>query len=160
MNEVMENIELGLCVKNQNKEVLYQDQRCIKNCGDMKGQICTKGCMESYAVIPGMTLIKNSKLNGETVDAVVINDCTHLTTLLYQHNSNETKEEDDKLMRAKLVSFGLSKSELAIFLRVLKGARNADIMSEFFISKATLKTHLNNIDKKLPESFQQFKKRR
>lgn len=160
MNEIMEKIELGICIKNQNKKVLYQDEKCIKNCGDMKGEICSKGCMESYAAIPGMTLVKNSKVDENIVDAVVVNDNSQLITLLYQHNPHESLAEDDKIMRAKLISYGLSKSELAIFLRVLKGFSNADIAKEFFICKATLKTHLNNIYKKLPESFQLYKKRR
>lgn len=151
---------LGLCIKNKDKEVLYQDQKCLDSCGDMRGQICTKGCMESYATVPGMTLVKNSKVNDGTVDAVVINDNQKITTLLYHHNQNVHNEEEEKLMRAKLVSFGLTKSELAIFLKVLKGARNTEICQELFISRATLKTHLNNIYKKLPDSFQQYKLRK
>ncbi len=156
------NIEstLGLCIKNKDKEVLYQDQKCLDSCGDMRGQICTKGCMESYATVPGMTLVKNSKVNDGTVDAVVINDNQKITTLLYHHSQNVQNEEDDRLMRAKLISFGLTKSELAIFLKVLKGARNTEICQELFISRATLKTHLNNIYKKLPDSFQQYKLRK
>lgn len=157
-----QNIEstLGLCVKNKDKEVLYQDQKCLNSCGDMRGQICTKGCMESYATVPGMTLVKNSKVNDGTVDAVVINDNQKITTLLYHHGQSVHNEEEDKLMRAKLISFGLTKSELAIFLKVLKGARNTEICQELFISRATLKTHLNNIYKKLPDSFQQYKLRK
>ncbi len=151
---------LGLCIKNKDKEVLYQDQKCLDSCGDMRGQICTKGCMESYATVPGMTLVKNSKVNDGTVDAVVINDNQKITTLLYHHNQNVHNEEEEKLMRAKLISFGLTKSELAIFLKVLKGARNTEICQELFISRATLKTHLNNIYKKLPDSFQQYKLRK
>jgi len=156
------NIEstLGLCIKNKDKEVLYQDQKCLDSCGDMRGQICTKGCMESYATVPGMTLVKNSQVNDGTVDAVVINDNQKITTLLYHHSQNVQNEEDDRLMRAKLISFGLTKSELAIFLKVLKGARNTEICQELFISRATLKTHLNNIYKKLPDSFQQYKLRK
>lgn len=158
MNEINSDLGLGLCIKDKEKRVIFQDQKCTHSCGDMQGQICNKGCMESYAALPGISLIKNSQVNDGTVDAVVINDREQLTTLLYYHQ--EKNNDDDKLMKARLISFGLTNGELAIFLRVLKGARNADIQKEFFISKATLKTHLNNIYKKLPDSFQIFKKRR
>lgn len=160
MNELNAELNLGICIKNKEKKVLYQDQQCIESCGDMQGLVCNKGCMHAYAAVPGMTLIKNSVVDNGTVDAVVINDSKQLTTLIYSRSQQVLNEDDDKLMRAKLISFGLSKSELAIFLKVLKGHRNAEIMQEFFISKATLKTHLNNIYKKLPESYQQFKMRR
>jgi hypothetical protein len=149
--------KLGLCIKNAEKLVQYQDELCLEICGDMQGQICEKGCMKDFANLPGMTLVKNAHVDGDVVDTVVIKDQGKLTTLLYKHRSDE---EDDKIMRAKLISFGLSKSELAIFLRFLKGHRNADIAREFFISKATLKTHLNNIYKKLPNNFQIYKQRK
>lgn len=156
---------LGICHKKKDKTVVYQNENCLKTCGNMQGQICTKGCMESYAPVPGMTLLKNYCVEhenaGETevLDAVVINDqeTGSLTTLLYYHNNSA---EEEKQMQAQLSSYGLSKSELAIFSRVMKGAKNSEIMKEFFISKSTLKTHLNNIYKKLPEYFQQYKKRR
>lgn len=151
--------ELGVCLKTKDKTVLYQNESCLKTCGNMQGQVCTKGCMESYAPVPGMSLLKNYCVDGGTVDAVVINhqDSGELTTLLYHHNNSA---EEEKKMHDLLVASGLSKSELAIFSRVMKGAKNSDIIKELFISKSTLKTHLNNIYKKLPESFQQYKKRR
>lgn len=153
----MENTKLGTCIKNTEKEVLFQNEICLNACGDMKGQVCTKGCMSSYAPIPGMTLIKNSEVDNGIVDAVVINDGKTLTTLLHL---NTKSEEETKKERAKLLSFGLSKSEITIFLLVMQGKKNSQILKDLFISKATLKTHLNNIYKKLPESFQQYKKRR
>jgi DNA-binding CsgD family transcriptional regulator len=157
------NIEdqLGVCLKTQEKKVVYQNESCLKTCGDMRGEICNKGCMESYAPVSGMSLMKNYCVaNGaetDVVDAVVINHQDMLTTLLYHHNLSD---KEDTHLREELLSFGLTKSELAIFSRVLKGAKNSEIIKEFFISKSTLKTHLNNIYKKLPENFQQFKKRR
>lgn len=153
----MEESKLGTCVKNSEKEVLFQNEICLNSCGDMMGQVCTKGCMSSYAPIPGMTLIKNSEVDNGLVDAVVVNDGKTLTTLIYPHSKSE---EEIRKERAKLLSFGLSKSEITIFLLVMMGKRNSQIQKELFISKATLKTHLNNIYKKLPESFQEYKKRR
>lgn len=157
------NIEaqLGVCLKTKEKKVLYQNESCLNTCGDMQGQICNKGCMESYAPVSGMSLMKNYCVaNGpqiDLVDAVVINHQDTLTTLLYHHDYSA---KEDTQLKEELLSFGLTKSELAIFLRVQKGMKNSDIIKEFFISKSTLKTHLNNIYKKLPEAFQHYKKRR
>lgn len=43
----------------------------------------------------------------------------------------------------------LTKRELQIFKRLLKGASNLDISEELFISESTVKTHIYNIYKKL-----------
>jgi hypothetical protein len=153
----MNQVEIGKCIKTTERQVFFQDEQCLAICGDMGGQICTKGCMNSYAPIPGMTLMKNSEIDGVILDAVVVNDSQSLTTLLYIHPKSD---EELKKERAKLCSFGLTKSELNLFQLVMMGKRNAQIQKDLFISKATLKTHLNNIYKKLPESYQQYKKRR
>lgn len=150
-------IELGTCVKNLEKVVLFQDSLCLAACGNMDGQICNKGCMAQYATLPGMTLIKNSIVDNTLMDAVVINDGKTLTTLIYPHDNDQEKWSKE---REKLITFGLSKSEIVIFLLVMAGKKNSCIKNELFISKATLKTHLNNIYKKLPDSYQQFKQRR
>jgi hypothetical protein len=152
----MNELKMGKCIKDTSGEVLFQNELCIKTCGDMNGAICSKGCMDSYSPIRGMTLIKNMKVDNNEVDVVLINDGITLTTLLHY---NEINEEVRVKETAKLLSFGLSKSELTIFLKVLDGKKNSQIKTELFISKSTLKTHLNNIYKKLPEIYQQYKKR-
>ena len=153
----MDNLELGTCIKDTDKKVIFQNEICIKTCGDMKGVICEKGCMTSYLYTPGMTLIKNSKVDDSHVDAVVINDGKTLTTLLYPHSINAEELKNEK---EKLITFGLSKSEITIFLLVMAGRKNREIQEQLFISKSTLKTHLNNIYKKLPDAYQQHKNRR
>lgn len=152
----MDELELGTCVKKMDGEVLSQNSLCLKICGNMERKVCTKGCMTNYFLIPGMNLVKNTVLDNNTLDAVVINDGKTLTTLLYPKRKNEKEREKEG---AKLLSYGLSKSELVIFLLVLEGKKNSIIIKELFISKSTLKTHLNNIYKKLPGSYQQYKNR-
>lgn len=149
-------LKLGTCIKNIKKEVLFQDELCLEVCGKMLGAVCDKGCMSNYAGLSGMTLIKNSENENNIVDAVVINDGKTLTTLFYMKNKNEEarKEEIERLK-----SHGLSKSEMSIFILVMDGWRNSQIAKELFISKGTLKTHLNNIYKKLPENYQKYKNR-
>ena len=157
MIKIMDDFELGTCIKSLDREVLYQNELCLETCGAMVGRVCEKGCMASYSPILGMTLVKNSQVEDNIVDAVIINDGKKLTTLLY---SNKKTEEEKEIENNRLQSFGLSKSEITIFLKVQDGKKNSQIIKELFISKSTLKTHLNNIYKKLPASYEQYKNRR
>lgn len=154
---MIENLQLGLCKKNSDRKVIFQDEMCLSICGNVTGQVCDKGCMAAYVPIQGMTLVKNSSVENSIVDAVVINDGNSITTLLY---SNTKTQEELQADEKKLSSYGLSKSEIVIFLLVMEGKKNSQIQKDLFISKATLKTHINNIYKKLPENYQQYKKRR
>jgi LuxR family maltose regulon positive regulatory protein len=51
---------------------------------------------------------------------------------------------------ASMNSYPLSKREREIVLRILNGRSNQQIAKELFVSVATVKTHINNIYKKLP----------
>lgn len=50
---------------------------------------------------------------------------------------------------------GFSKMEKAIALLLLDGLSNKDIANKLFISVATVKTHVNNLYKKLPSALKQ-----
>ena len=155
---------LGLCIKKLNREVIFQNKMCLNSCNDMVGIICEKGCMKTYYILAdaestlneGMTLVKNSIVNEGVVDAVIINDGKTLTTMLY---SLGDKMKVINQNQEQLKNFGLTKSELAIFKMVMEGLKNSHICKILFISKATLKTHLNNTYKKLPLSWHHYKKR-
>ena len=158
------DLNVGICVKNLKREVLSQNQLCIDSCDNMIGKICDKGCMNNFdaeknpgtELNEGMTLIKNSPANDGYVDAVVINDGQNLTTLIYPL---ENKLIGIDKASSQLSQFGLTKSEVAIFKMVMQGTNNNEICKVLFISRATLKTHLNNIYKKLPIEWHHYKKR-
>ncbi|MEN0058941.1 MAG: helix-turn-helix transcriptional regulator, partial [Bdellovibrio sp.] len=98
----------------------------------------------------GMKLFKAVEVEGHRVDALIVNDGSQITTLLYP------LDEDQEKFKKQEVYFrerGLTKSELRIMQMVMQGMTNANIAQKLFISKATLKTHLNNIYKKLPSSM-------
>ena len=158
------NAQLGVCVKKLDQEVISQNDLCQETCGNMIGKICEKGCMSNYVspvssdinLNEGMTLIKNSVVDENIVDAVVINDGKTLTTIIY---SLEEKMKSIDQNQEQLKNFGLTKSEITIFTMVMQGSKNSQICKSLFVSKATLKTHLNNIYKKLPASWHHYKKR-
>lgn len=149
--------KLGLCVKSQDKQVIYQNENSVKTCGMMVGQICSKGCMNLYheieecsAISEGMKLFKATDVDGHKVDALIVNDGERITTLLYPLDEDQEKFKKQEMF---FKTRGLTKSELRIMQMVMQGMTNAAIAEKLFISKATLKTHLNNIYKKLPASM-------
>ncbi|QDK38030.1 helix-turn-helix transcriptional regulator [Bdellovibrio sp. NC01] len=149
--------KLGVCIKDQNKTVLFQNGASLKMCGNLTGQVCGKACMKLYhqveecsAISQGMKLFKNTDLDGSKVDAMIVNDGNNITTFLYPLDENQDKYQKQE---EYFVEKGLTKSEIRIMQMVLQGMTNAEIAEKLFISKATLKTHLNNAYKKLPSSI-------
>ncbi len=84
------------------------------------------------------------EMNGIQLDAIVLNDGKNLTTFQY-----ETQNRVDQQIEA-LSKFGLSKSELKVIRGILTGLTNREVANQLFISARTLRTHLNNIYKKIP----------
>ncbi|HEX7676302.1 MAG TPA: helix-turn-helix transcriptional regulator [Bdellovibrio sp.] len=149
--------KLGICVKDQDKTVLFQNDVSLRMCGNLTGQVCSKACMQLYnqieecsALSQGMKLFKSTDLEGSKVDAMVVNDGDKITTMFYPLESDQERIEKQEHF---FIDRGLTKSEARIMQMVMQGLTNAQIAEKLFISKATLKTHLNNAYKKLPSSM-------
>ncbi|HEY8270601.1 MAG TPA: helix-turn-helix transcriptional regulator, partial [Pseudobdellovibrionaceae bacterium] len=101
-------------------------------------------CRTKKSIIEGFCHIPNLSLEFGVADAVVLNDGHQFLTLIYPlENKHRIKME---YYREK----NLTRSELNIVSLLLEGHSNSQIMERLFISKATLKTHINNIYKKIP----------
>lgn len=154
--------KLGICIKTLDKKVTYQNEICIKICGVKISENCHKGCMENYdtkspkIINEGMNLIKCQNVDGSITDATVVNDGKNLITILYPL-IDKINSIDQNLINLK--KHGLTKAELDILSLVLKGMSNKEISQKLFIANSTLKTHLNNIYKKLPSEWQSLKNR-
>ena len=145
---------IGICVKDKTQRIDYQNQACIHSCGDLQGTMCEKGCMEGRksgesgdAFAEGVTLKKNMRFTDGLVDAVVIDDGEKITTLLHY--------KDDQINRAlrALEDYCLSNAETAVVKLLISGYSNKQISRELHISIGTIKTHLNNIYRKIPPSL-------
>jgi len=153
--------EIGLCVKDSERKVSFQNDLSIELCGEQLSNICKKGCMDLYVsneLCParglGAQLFTNKRIKDQFVDIVVLNNGREIVTLLYPVAVKHERE------LAFFKDKGLSKREFEIVERVVRGATNSEIIKELAITKATLKTHLNNIYKKLPpESRIGFRRR-
>lgn len=159
--QFQDNQKVGVCVKTLGGEIISLSGACNRVCNQKIGDVCTKGCMTLYPQLPecaalneGMSHQKNVSLDGVNVDAVIVNDGRHLTTMIYTLEVDQDKlRKQEEYLRDK----GLTRSEIRIMQMALDGMSNAQIAEKLFISKATLKTHLNNIYKKLPPIVKQMK---
>ena len=93
--------------------------------------------------------IHNVHGSAESCDAVVIRTGSNIITLLF---SRQSQIESELAMFERI---GFSKMEKAIALLLLDGLSNKDIANKLFISVATVKTHVNNLYKKLPSALKQ-----
>lgn len=146
--------ELGYCRQSIDGRVLEQNSKCIKICGNKLGAFCTDGCqklrldtkLKRIADAP-IEIVPQKYFNPPDVSAVILNDGNSNITLL----SNLTKLSKQQIEELK--KFGLSKQELTIIKLRSLGNSNKEISNKLYISKATVHTHLNNIYKKIPESW-------
>ncbi|MBP9087148.1 MAG: helix-turn-helix transcriptional regulator [Kofleriaceae bacterium] len=95
----------------------------------------------------GFHVAANLSAGEQVFDALIIDDGDTLTTLLLPKATFVSK------MRALFEGHGLSPAELAVINLVLQGHANREIAQRLFVSRQTLKTHLNNINKKVPISL-------
>jgi DNA-binding CsgD family transcriptional regulator len=150
--DLMTNTSLGVCIKDPQRNVLFQNNLCIEKCGNKMGGPCLGPCVQKYdefcveknAKVEGFCHFKKINLENGIADAVVMNDNSQFLTLLYPLE-NKNKNRMDYYQEKNL-----TKCELKIASLMLNGLSNAEIIKELFISKATLKTHINNIYKKIP----------
>lgn len=142
--------KVGVCVKSSNTTVEYQNRMSENICGSQIGQICSKGCMaqlktKNHEILSGnYKLFRNTQLDNDSADTIIIHDGEKITTLLFSQKENIQKQLNT------LAEYNLTKSELNIMKKFLEGHSNIEITKSLFISKSTLRTHLNNIYKKIP----------
>lgn len=148
--------KLGICIKSKDTTVEYQNSKCQEICGDQAGQKCEKGCIlklyaETAGQLPrfGFRLYRNMAIDNQIVDCIIAQDGEKIITLLL--NSQEFINNQINLLK----KYSLSVSEVTIIKKFLEGYSNSEIAAQSFISKSTLRTHLNNIYKKLPDGLKE-----
>jgi DNA-binding CsgD family transcriptional regulator len=131
--------------------VIAQNDSCRKVCGNMAGKICSKGCMQQLNEMPPESLKANSFITLKNVlpdegviNALMLNNNGFVTTLVF----DITKNVDEQLLAIE--PYGLTYTEGQIVRMMLEGATNAEIVKKFRIARSTLKSHINNIYRKLP----------
>ncbi|MBT5953843.1 helix-turn-helix transcriptional regulator [bacterium] len=143
---MLENMNLGLCIKNETL-ITHQNEKSKELCGDRTNEICKK-CTDK--ITP-----KSSKLGLKVRYRIFDND----VRIIINHNE---KNENvtfltpvDSFLSKTILNFlktpGLTKQETEILKLICEGYTNEEILTLTFISKSTLKTHINHLNHKVKE---------
>lgn len=145
---------IGVCVKKPSGQVVSQSPACKIVCGNQVGYCCNNECMaeiqqslDDEGPRKGTHFFHKLKLHNHFCDIVVINDKNKDVILFYPL---------DQQIKANLEyfrKFGLTDQESNIVGLVLNGFTNSEIAKQLHIARSTLKTHLNNIYKKIPGHY-------
>ena len=137
-----------LCVKDKNWQVEFQNTECEKFCGNRVGKICTDGCREYEAITKlekNVSLLKEKSIFNQLCDLLFLLNAGKIITII----SSQFKRAENGMSFFDGVRF--TKREQEIVTKKMSGFKNMEIARQLFISKATLKAHLNTIYKRLSQ---------
>ncbi len=151
--EALRKNKTSLCLLKGDNKVFYQNSVCKKLCGNLSGTSCPQTCVltcEKNLGRPigeeGIQFLSNNKVGNQFFDVLFFNALPYRMVLLYP-----LKQKYDAWLK-RFKEKELSRRETEIANLCLQGFTNSRILKRLSISKATLKTHLNNIYKKMPEA--------
>lgn len=146
--EVWNNI--GTCIKNIKGFILERNSIAIATCGQFCDQFCIKNqnmdnnkTDNKHSGFQCLHKIKTKENKIADIVVAVIQD--KVVTMIYP--LDEQINNDFKMYSSK---YNLTTSEEKIVYGMLNGLTNQQIADQLFISRSTLKKHLNNIYKKIP----------
>jgi len=149
LEEALEAGDIAVCVKDTQKHILMQNERCRQICGNHVGEACEQGCMELFARDRfqqwkdwGMRVYRNSLINGSFNDVTLL--CSRERIITFLQPLRDKYEKALAYYREK----GLTRRESEVIALTIQGSSNTDICECLSISRATLRTHLNNIYRK------------
>jgi len=149
LEQSLEAANIAVCIKDPGKRVLMQNEYCRQLCGDQSGKVCDEGCMALYAGDRnqqwkdwGSRVYRNSLIHGSFHDVTLLCSSEHIITFLQP--LREKYAQALEYFRGK----GLTRRETEIISLTVQGIKNTDICKQLSISKATLRTHLNNVYRK------------
>lgn len=152
LEQSLDTGEIATCVKDSEKVVLSQNDYCRKICGERQGEVCETGCMALYARDTrqqwkgwGSRAYKNSLLHGSFFDVTLLCSAENIITFL------QPLKDKYEMALAYYGDKGLTRRETEVVSLTIRGVSNPEICEQLSISKATLRTHLNNVYRKFRE---------
>lgn len=146
LEESLRTGNVAVCVKDADKNVLMQNEQCRHICGECVGETCERGCMELYASDNaqqwkdwGSRVYKHSFIHGKFYDVTLLCSTDSIITFL------QPLEEKYDMALAYYRDKGLTRRETEVVSLTIRGVSNTEICKELSITRATLRTHLNNI---------------
>lgn len=155
INNLFDFNDLGICIKTPKKEILFQNDACKSVCGDHTSQSCSL-CSELT-----FQQKQNDFFSFSSHTSILFSEKQYILNQLCNLYKFEEKNKNeftiispltktDSAQRHYLKENGLTPREVEIALLMIDQKTNTEIQKSLTISKATLKTHLNHIYKKLP----------
>lgn len=152
LTDSLEAADVGVCIKDTEQRVLMQNGHCRRVCGEQSGRICNEGCMALYAADTrqqwrgwGPRVYRNSLIHGTFHDVTLLCSARRIITFLQPLRDKYATALEH--FRDK----GLTRREIEVIALTMQGVKNTEICARLAISKATLRTHLNNIYRKFRE---------
>ncbi len=146
----------SICLLKKTNRVSFQNSTCKKLCGNYSGRACPQTCVQACEKNLGLRLgeqgfqhFSNQKIGNQFFDVLFFNAVPHRMVMLYP------LQPKYDTWHQRFRDRDLSKREMEIADLCVQGLTNSRIIRKLCISKATLKTHLNNIYKKMPEARNQ-----
>ena len=150
VEQVFQSSQFAVCIKDTDGKVLTQNNPCTKICGSYADKVCDVGCMALYAEDKsqqwqnwGSRVYHNSFVHNAYYDITMLCSDEYLITVL------QPLKAKYEMALSYYKDKNLSKRELEIIALLVQGLSNQVICQRLFIAKATLKTHLNNIYRKI-----------
>lgn len=143
--------KLGICHRNLQGVVDQQNEVVVDYCGSREGEVCENTCSQKLREKFTAAEIEKGQLfhlgicrfSQGTGELVVLKGDDGWKT--YFQTSKLTAAEIEKLVNEDT----LSPREGEIAKLIIAGFSNNEVASQLFISKPTVRTHLNNIYKKI-----------
>lgn len=154
---------IGICIKNKSSIVTYQNITCKNHCGDQINNVCQKGCMLAYSAESPESIKQGVHYRGiidsdvGPIESIVIEDNQCITTIFYDLKNKKVAIQEDL---DNLKDISLTNSELTILNEILAGKTKTEIAKALFVSLSTIKNHINNLYKKLPQNWDKLKDRK
>ena len=149
LEQSLEAADIAVCIKDSGKRVLQQNAACRHLCGERQGKVCDDGCMALYADDRnpqwkdwGPRVYRNSRIHGSFHDVTLLCSAERIITFLQPLRDKYAQALD--YFQGK----GLTRRETEVISLTIQGIKNTDICDQLSISKATLRTHLNNVYRK------------
>jgi DNA-binding CsgD family transcriptional regulator len=150
LDQILQQNNFAVCIKDTNRKVLMQNNNCQQICGDCSGNVCNTGCMKLYIEDHsqqwenwGSRIYANSLISKAYYDITLLCNDEYLITLLQPLKTKYKKA------LAYYSDKNLTKREMQVISYIIQGESNLAICQHLSISKATVKTHLNTIYKKI-----------
>jgi len=140
----------GICIKSRDWIIQQQNAGCISICGNQIGKLCHDTCWrltrsnslgEENEV--GIKAFKSKGFRENACDLAMVFQEDRITSLLCP--LTEKAEKESLVLRTK----GLTNREIEVFQLRKRGFKNIEIENELGITRATLKTHIGHILKKI-----------